>query len=178
MMRFININFSITNKSTFKLRIHMLNKMPLIIFTLLICHKTFAESVEINLPASNVFKKASFLLVDMEAIPSFRDKELGIIKTEPLPMKLTKNEADCGKMFGMPYIKDKRTKTAVTYQVNIRELSEKTSKVSIKLKIDGYMDVNEGAPFFIEKTRDKSKVLTCKSTGVLEADFIKRLVSE
>ena len=40
------------------------------------------------------------------------------------------------------------------------------------------MDVNEGAPFFIEKTRNKSKVLTCKSTGALEAEFLDRLVSE
>jgi hypothetical protein len=37
------------------------------------------------------------------------------------------------------------------------------------------MDTNEGAPFFIEKTRDKNKALTCKSTGALERQFIELL---
>jgi hypothetical protein len=37
------------------------------------------------------------------------------------------------------------------------------------------MDVNENAPFFIEKTRDTNKVLTCKSNGWLEAQFIQQL---
>jgi hypothetical protein len=37
------------------------------------------------------------------------------------------------------------------------------------------MDVNEGAPLFIEKTRDTNKVLTCKSKGTLESKFIESL---
>jgi hypothetical protein len=38
------------------------------------------------------------------------------------------------------------------------------------------MDVNEGAPFFIEKTRDKNKVLSCNSKGVLEKKFLDALI--
>lgn len=44
--------------------------------------------------------------------------------------------------------------------------------MSVKVTLDGYMDVNEGAPFFMEKTRDKNKVLTCSSKGYLENNFM------
>ena len=138
----------------------------------------FASGVQLNGSAEEVFMEASMLLVDMGALPTFRDKELGVIKTDSLPMKLTATEANCGKMFGIPYIKDKRTKTAAIYQINIKKISETTSDITVKVSLDGYMDTNEGAPFFIGKTRDKSKVLSCKSTGILEANFIEKLSSE
>ncbi|QNH20353.1 hypothetical protein HEP73_01253 [Xanthomonas sp. GW] len=78
-------------------------------------------------------------------------------------------------MFGIPYLKDKRTKTAATYQVVIKPIDETSSDISVKITLDGYMDVNEGAPFFIEKTRDKNKVLTCSSKGWLEAQLIEHV---
>jgi len=133
----------------------------------------FAE--EIGLPAEQAYQKAVMKLVDMGAIPSFRDKELLLIKTDPLPKKVTTEECDCGRMFGIPYLKDKRVKTALTYQVRIKKIDENKSDVDVKITVDGYMDVNEGAPFFIEKTRDNNKVLTCKSKGILESKFIESL---
>lgn len=129
----------------------------------------------VNLSADAAFVRASRALVDMEAMPTFRDKDLGVIKTDPVQVKLTPDQADCGKMFGIPYLKDKRTKTAATYQVTIRPMSAETSDVTIKVSLDGYMDVNEGAPFFIEKTRDKNKVLTCTSKGYLEQQLLDKL---
>jgi hypothetical protein len=88
---------------------------------------------------------------------------------------MTTEEADCGSMFGIPYLKDKRVKVAATYQVRVKKVDAGKSDVSVQITLDGYMDVNEGSPFFVEKTRDKDKVLTCKSKGVLEKKFIEAL---
>ena len=129
----------------------------------------------VALPADAAFQKASSVLVGLDAMPTFRDKELLVIKTDPVPVKLMPDQADCGKMFGIPYLKDKRTKTAATYQVVIKPIDAVSSDVAVKITLDGYMDVNEGSPFFIEKTRDKNKVLTCSSKGWLESQFIDAL---
>lgn len=134
-----------------------------------------AEAAVVPLPADQAFQEASRLLVDIGALPTFRDRDLLVIKTDPMPVRLTPEQADCGKMFGIPYLKDKRTKTAATYQVVIRPIDEATSDVTVKVTLDGYMDVMEGAPFFIEKTRDKDKVLTCTSKGWLEAQLLEKL---
>lgn len=136
---------------------------------------TSAVADVVQMAADEVFLKASTALVDMDAMPTFRDRELLVIKTDPVPVRLTPAQADCGRMFGIPYLKDKRTKTAATYQVVIRPIDEVSSDVTVKVTLDGYMDVNEGSPFFIEKTRDKDKVLTCTSNGWLEAQFLEKL---
>jgi hypothetical protein len=134
-----------------------------------------ATAAEVGLPAEAAFVKASRVLVGLGALPTFRDKELLVIKTDPVPLKDVAAQADCGTMFGIPYVRDKRTKVAATYQVSITRTSDARSDVSLTVTLDGYMDVNEGAPFFIDKTRDKNKVLTCKSTGSLEAQFFELL---
>ena len=131
----------------------------------------------VAMPANQAFDKASRVLVNLDAMPTFRDQQLLVIKTDPVPVKLSPDQADCGKMFGIPYLKDKRTKTAATYQVSIKEIDANSSDVSVKVTLTGYMDINEGAPFFIEKTRDTSKVLTCSSSGWLENQFFEKLNS-
>lgn len=132
-------------------------------------------AAEVELPAAAAYDRALTALVDMGAIPTFRDKELLLIKTDPFPQKLTTEEADCGSMFGIPYLKDKRTKVAAIYQVRVKAIDEQRSDVSITVGLDGYMDVNEGAPFFVDKTRDNSKVLTCTSKGALEAQLLEAI---
>lgn len=135
-------------------------------------------AVPVNMPADAAFQKASRLLVDLGAMPTFRDKDLLVIKSDTTPVSLTPDQADCGRMFGIPYLKDKRTKTAVAYQVLIKPIDANSSDVAVTATLTGYMDVNENAPFFIEKTRDTNKVLTCKSKGWLEAQFLERLQAE
>lgn len=131
-----------------------------------------AFATPVALPADVAFTKASTVLVGLGAMPTFRDKELMVIKTDSVEVRLTPDHADCGKMFGIPYLKDKRTKTAAVYQIVIKPIDASNSDVSVKVILDGYMDVNEGAPFFIEKTRDRNKVLTCTSKGWLESQFM------
>lgn len=81
-------------------------------------------------------------------------------------------------MFGIPYLKGKRTKTAATYQIVVKPVGETVSDVTVNVTLEGYMDVNEGAPFFIEKTRDRNKALTCNSKGAIEAKFIELLQAQ
>lgn len=130
---------------------------------------------EVSLSADEAYQKAVKILVDIGSVPSFRDKELMLIKTDQLPMKMTTEEGDCGSMFGIPYLKDKRVKTALTYQIRIKKIEDSKSDIDVKITVDGYMDVNDGAPFFIEKNRETNKVLTCKSKGVFEQRFIDAL---
>ena len=139
----------------------------------MVCTPALATTVA--MPADAAFQKASHVLVGLDALPTFRDKDLLIIKSDPVQVRLTPDQADCGRMFGIPYLKDKRTKTAATYQVVIKAIDAASSDVTVKVSLDGYMDVNEGAPFFIEKTRDKNKVLTCSSKGYLESQFMELL---
>lgn len=134
-----------------------------------------ASAEKVPLAAEAAFQKASQVLVSLDALPTFRDKELLVIKTDPVQVRLTPDDADCGKMFRIAYLKDKRTKTAATYQVTIRAVDESTSDVAVKVTIDGYMDVNENAPFFVDKARDKNKVLTCSSKGTLEKMFMQAM---
>jgi hypothetical protein len=146
------------------------------VFTLfVVALPSTAFSEVVPMPADAAFLKASQVLVGLGAMPTFRDKELLVIKSDPVQVKLTPDQADCGKMFGFAYLKDKRTKTAATYQVIVRAIDANSSDVSVKVTLDGYMDVNEGAPFFIGKTRDKNKVLTCSSKGYLESNFMSLL---
>ena len=135
----------------------------------------YARAGQVPMSAEAAFDKASRQLVAMGAMPTFRDKELLVIKTDPVPVKLTQAQGDCGKMFGIPYLKDKRTKVAATYQVSINPIDAGHADVSVKVSLQGYMDVNEGAPFFIEKTRDSTKVLNCTSNGWLEQQFLSQL---
>lgn len=126
----------------------------------------------VPLPAAEAYAKAIEQVVELGFVPTFRDAELLLIKTDALPLRLDAEQADCGSMFGFDYISDKRVKTAVSHTIRVKPVDAGSSTVTVTTKIDGYMDVNEGAPFFIEKTRDSNKVLNCKSTGRLETDFI------
>ena len=135
----------------------------------------FSEIVEMSF--DDLWDLSIEKILDLDGLPSFRDKELGIIKTDPMAMKLDSKTADCGRMFGIPYIKDKRTKTAVSYQIRLKKIDASQTKVTVKAKIDGYFFTNENTAFFMEKTRDASKVLGCKSTGEIEKQFIESLRS-
>jgi len=48
-----------------------------------------AHAVEIEMSAETAFQKASKVLVDLGAIPTFRDKELMVIKADPVQVQLT-----------------------------------------------------------------------------------------
>ena len=132
---------------------------------------TKAEQLDMSL--DELWDRTIEFVLDAGGLPEFRDKELGLIKTDAIPMKLDKETANCGRMFGIPYIIDKRTKTTVTYRVRFKTIDKDNTDVSVNVDIDGYFFKYETDwAFFLEKIRDATKVLGCKSTGELEKQFI------
>lgn len=155
------------------MKIKMRGLKQLIIGMSVTCVSTLAQAEEVNLSMDDAWDAAVDVLLDLDAYPSTRDKDLSVIKTDAVGMQLDKSTADCGKMFGISYIRDKRTKTSVAYQLRFKKVSDDVTDIRVKAKIDGYFFTNETSwAVFLEKTRDASKVLQCKSTGELEKQFV------
>ena len=128
---------------------------------------------EIDASLDDLWDRTIGFVLDAGGLPEFRDKELGLIKTDAFPMKLDKEAANCGRMFGIPYIIDKRTKTTVSYRVRFKTIDENKTDVSVDVDVEGYFFKYETDwAFFVEKIRDANKVLGCKSTGKLEERFL------
>lgn len=147
----------------------------LILSVVTICASTTYAEV-INTPANEAYEKALNYVLDAGGIPTTNNKELFLFKTDPMPTTLTTDEADCGSVFGIPYLKDKRTKTAITYQIRVKKVDENTSDINIIIAIDGYMDkYDTKTAFFVTDRSDARTLLTCKSKGVLEKRLIESI---
>jgi hypothetical protein len=88
--------------------------------------------------------------------------------TSARKMKLTKKEADCGKMLGMGYIGDSRTESTVLIAVTGQQGS-----VTVQVAIDGILRVN--LPF---GSGAGDKALICRSTGAMERDLANSVASK
>lgn len=82
----------------------------------------------------------------------------GIMKTAYKFQRMTPLEADCGKTFGIDYLKDKRTKTEVSYT-----LINKEGKLLVVSDIKG-----EYKPGAISQ----DITLSCSSRGLIESTVI------
>lgn len=140
------------------------------LLTLLLALPQGARGGEIPLPAPEAYRKAVLVLRDMGAIPTYMDEGMRTIRTDYSLTRLTEKEADCGGRFGIPFIKDRKTKTAVAYEVRFEDIDGKRSGMHLKIRIDGYADVYEGEPSADGKGGDGKK-LSCRSTGELEKRF-------
>ena len=89
--------------------------------------------------------------------------EEGLASAPLQPFKLTPQTADCGRMFGIPFLADRRVQTQVAAAV-----SSKEGQASVTLTITAVMKTGMGAP---------DKPLRCTSTGVLERQVLARLAS-
>lgn len=151
-----------------------MSRLTILIILLLTSQLTFAEEVEVAIDDAWDLVIEAFL--EMDAYPSTRDAELRVIKTDAIPMQLDSTTADCGSFFGIGYIKDKRTKTTVAYQVRLKKAGDGITEFRVKANIEGYFFENDiGGAFFLDGERDSSKVLECKSTGELEKQFIQSI---
>lgn len=86
----------------------------------------------------------------------------GELATAPLGVHLTVDQADCGKMLGISYLRDKRASTDVQYFVTVRD-----GAVTVRTAIDGLYRTGYG---------NADKPLTCTSRGVIEAAFLAKVV--
>ena len=145
---------------------------PLCIFmSLIFSLSRDAIGKEIPLPAAEAYKKAELVFRNMGMMPIYRDNDQMTIKTDRSLTKLTKEECDCGSRFGFPYIEDRNVKTVVAYQVQFDKIDDHNCNMDLKIIIDGYVDVYEGASSADVKTSKSGRKLNCKTTGVLEKKF-------
>ena len=90
------------------------------------------------------------------------DEASGSLVTGPIGMRLTVDQADCGKMLGISYLRDKRATTDVQYFVDVANGS-----ITARTAIDGVYRTGYGDP---------DKTLTCTSRGTIEAAFLTKVV--
>lgn len=107
--------------------------------------------------ASNTEAVRSVLISQGYIVPYFSKLD-GMVTAERRDAGLTSKEADCGTMFGIPYLKDGRTKTALEIT-----FTSSDQAVSADVHITGTMYVGYGNP---------NKRLACSSTGVIEAELL------
>ena len=79
---------------------------------------------QIDVPFGEVWDRSIEKILDLDGIPTYRDKEIGIIRTEKFLMKLDMTTADCGKKLLIPYMKDKRVRNWVSYQIRLKNIDE------------------------------------------------------
>ncbi|WDE04649.1 hypothetical protein SG34_025515 [Thalassomonas viridans] len=116
-----------------------------------------------NLAVEDMLKSAKKkLLQNGYQIQRF-DSEAGIISTSLKNKKLTPAEADCGKIMGLDYLKDNRSKTEMALNIIVTE-----QDITVKSSI--YVEYELG-----ESTQDIA--LTCVSRGVVENKLLKQLIT-
>ena len=132
-----------------------------------------SEKVSAKLTASpkETFSKAiQTLALDGFSI-SFSDANAGVITTQSKEHKVTKDQCDCGKFLGLNYLKDKRTFTNVTYQVIIKD-----STLTVVCNITGVYKPNNYGASLAAPSSARDKQLICTSKGVLEREFIDKVL--
>ena len=146
-----------------KLLIAVLFSVPTITFC-----QTERISAKLTTSPKETFSKAvQTLALDGFSI-SFSDANAGIITTQPKEQKVTKDQCDCGSFLGINYLKDKRTFTTLTYQVVVKD-----STINVVLNVTGVYKVNNN--LFVQ-SRQADKQLRCISKGVLEREFIDKVL--
>ena len=124
-----------------------------------------SKSAKANITDSNkVFKSAkrSLLLNDYKI--SYSDKEEGIVSSAYKNFKVNPTQADCGETLGLDYLKDKRTKTEVSFNIIIDK-----KQIEVKSSIKGEYKPNSVAGV-------QNITLTCISKGVLERDLLNKII--
>ena len=87
------------------------------------------------------------------------DETAGAIATAALPTHVTADAVDCGKMFGISYLRDKRASTEVQYFVDVAD-----HNLTVRLAVDGVYHVNA------------DQTLKCVSRGKMESELIEKVV--
>lgn len=89
------------------------------------------------------------------------DEAGGFLATGPKPSHLTPDMADCGRVLGISYLRDKRAATDTQVAVEA-----KAGSISVRVAVNGIYRTGYGNP---------DKALTCKSRGVIEADLLEKI---
>jgi len=124
-----------------------------------------SKSAKANISNNDkIFKSAKRTLLLNDYKISYLDKEEGMISSKYKNLKVNPTQANCGKTLGLDYLKDKRTKTEVSFNIIVEK-----KQIEVKASIKG-----EYKPNGI--TGDQNITLTCISKGILEKELLKKII--
>jgi uncharacterized lipoprotein len=126
---------------------------------------TLNNSAVLALPVDAAWARTLQALSANGALVRTADRSQGLISTDKHAVRLTEQDADCGNIWGIPYLKDTRTTTDVAYAVYLQGDGAAT-RITVNTRIDGT---------FNAMASERSKQLSCTSLGALEAALIERI---
>ncbi len=124
-----------------------------------------ATVTTISKPAASVWDRALAVLTESGYPIVVAQKESGLITTGSQVVRLTDAQADCGNIWGLPYVKDRRTLTGVAYSLRITD-ADGAARVVVNSTITGNFVSHAGAT---------ALRLDCRSLGQIEQDLLRRI---
>jgi hypothetical protein len=110
--------------------------------------------------------RAARAVLEQRGYSVTEDLASGGLVTAARQLKLTPGQADCGKIMGIGFIRDKRTETTVLLSVAASD-----ARLHVRMAVDGVQHVKA----FGGGTNDN--ILTCKSLGALEGLLAAEIVA-
>ena len=120
---------------------------------------------EVNLAYDQAFKNTINALYDLGYSVKVSDKDNGIITTEKKHVSLNEDQADCGNIWGIPYLKDKRTTSHAAHSVRVRANGDK-STIQVNTEISAIFNATASG---------ETKSLSCVSSGYLERILLDKI---
>lgn len=125
-----------------------------------------SASAVLALPINQAWDRSLSVLVESGYTITASSKESGVISTGEKYLRLDETKADCGNIWGLPYTKDHRTQTLVSYTVRLSEHAPGQTKATITTNIKGK---------FVAYAGSGTTELQCRSLGYLEKDLADRV---
>lgn len=119
----------------------------------------------VAMPIETAWVRTFNALSNSGAMITSADRSQGLISTGKQTIRLTETEADCGNLWGIPYLKDSRTMTDVTYAVRLQDEGPST-RITVNTRIEGT---------FNAVASEHTKRLSCFSLGALERQLIDQI---
>jgi hypothetical protein len=114
-----------------------------------------------------IWQRALRALATRGAMIETADRSSGVIATRPATTQVTEQDADCGNILGIPYLRDRRTTATVAYSLLLEQSGSGTT-VTISTQIEA---------IFIATSTSPSLQLLCVSLGTLDRSLISSLQS-
>ncbi len=128
--------------------------------------KTQSATTTVAIPVGQAWDRVLAVLTESGYTITATSKESGSITTGEKLVRLNETQADCGNIWGIPYTKDPRTQTLVSFTVRLTESSLGQTKTVIATRVEGRFLAYAGA---------QTTLLQCQSLGYLEQDLIGKL---
>ena len=128
-----------------------------------------ANALTLKMPYEKVYSRTMNVLASQGNSIIVANEQEGIIISAKTRVPLNESQADCGRIHGIPCLKDFRTTTNVSYSVLFHEENDNTTSITVNTVIDGQFD---------DKADGRTKQLACYSLGYLEKDLLSRILEK